>query len=507
MNKSPLSAPVSPIVLDIQGMRCAGCVGAVETALRGVEGVAQAEVNFAERTARVFGTAPVERLVQAVTHAGYQATEVIDEAQAEQDRNAVEEVQYRKLLRQSWFALGSAILAIGASLPGMLGAANHALAHETSHWLAMLTLAVMGYSGPQFFRGALNALRARHFTMDTLIALGMTAAWGYSALATYLPGLFPSGTTEPFWDVIPVVIGLVVLGQALEMRARGRASEAIRRLVGLKPDTACVIRDGQEQVIPLAQVRIDDTLRVRPGEKIAVDGVVIEGQSSIDAAMLTGEPLPVEVSAGAEVTGGTINRTGTFLYRATHIGQDTVLARIIAMVRQAQGAKPAIGRVADRIAGVFVPVVLIIAVVAFTMWMLVGPEPRLNYAMVVAVSVLVIACPCALGLATPMAVMMGVGKAAEYGILIRNGDALQQAGQLSCIVLDKTGTVTQGKPSVTDIVTLPGHMTNDLLTLAAALEAGSEHPLAEAVVTAAKARSLEIPPVTGFSAVPGHGVR
>ena len=507
MNKSLHSAPISPIVLDIQGMRCAGCVGAVETALRGVEGVAQAEVNFAERTARVFGTAPVERLVQAVTHAGYQATEVIDEAQAEQDRNAAEEIQYRKLLRQSWFALGSAILAIGASLPGMLGAANHALAHETSHWLAMLTLAVMGYSGPQFFRGALNALRARHFTMDTLIALGMTAAWGYSALATYLPGLFPSGTTEPFWDVIPVVIGLVVLGQALEMRARGRASEAIRRLVGLKPDTACVIRDGQEQVIPLAQVRIDDTLRVRPGEKIAVDGVVIEGKSSIDAAMLTGEPLPVEVSAGAEVTGGTINRTGTFLYRATHIGQDTVLARIIAMVRQAQGAKPAIGRVADRIAGVFVPVVLIIAVVAFTMWMLVGPEPRLNYAMVVAVSVLVIACPCALGLATPMAVMMGVGKAAEYGILIRNGDALQQAGQLSCIVLDKTGTVTQGKPSVTDIVTLPGHMTNDLLTLAAALEAGSEHPLAEAVVTAAKARSLEIPPVTGFSAVPGHGVR
>ncbi len=507
MNKSPATSPASPLILDIRGMRCAGCVNAVESALRGVTGVEQAEVNFAERTARVVGTASVEALTLAVQQAGFEATELIDEAQAEQDRNAAEAVQYRKLLRQSWFALGSAVLALGASLPGMLGVASHTLNHETSHWLAMLTLAVMGYSGPQFFRGALNAWRGRHATMDTLIALGMTAAWGYSALATYLPGLFPTGTAEPFWDVIPVVIGLVVMGQALEMRARGRASEAIRRLVGLKPDTACVIRDGQEFVIPLAQVRMDDTLRVRPGEKIAVDGIVLDGESSIDAAMLTGEPLPVEVSAGSEVTGGTINRSGTFLYRATRVGKDTVLARIIAMVRQAQGAKPAIGRVADRIAGVFVPVVLVIAFLAFTVWMLYGPEPRLNYAMVVAVSVLVIACPCALGLATPMAVMMGVGKAAEFGILIRNGDALQQAGQLTCIVLDKTGTVTQGKPDVTAIIPAPGVDADTLLALAAGLEAGSEHPLAEAIVAAAKSRGLATSPADTFTAEAGHGVR
>ncbi|MEZ0238296.1 MAG: heavy metal translocating P-type ATPase [Methylophilaceae bacterium] len=493
--------------LAIDGMRCAGCVAGVETALRGVPGVAEVNVNFAARTADVRGEAQVPALIAAVSKAGYRASEIIDEEAAESEKEAAELAHYRVLMRKSQFALAVAVPALAFGFPAMLGGnMPHALMQWGSPALAVLTLTVMLYSGPQFFIGAWKSLRNHTATMDTLIALGMAAAWGYSLTVTVAPRLFPAGTAEPFWDVIAVVIGLVVLGQALEMRARGRTSEAVKRLIGLKPKTARVVRDGQEIDIPLAEVRVNDTLRVRPGEKIPVDGELIEGHSLVDESMLTGEPMPVEKNVGAEVSGGTLNKSGTFLFRATRVGKDTALSRIVEMVRQAQGAKPAIGRMADTVSAWFVPAVLIVAVTTFVVWFDFGPEPRLNFAMIAAVTVLVIACPCALGLATPMSVMVGVGKAAEHGILIRNGDALQQAGQLTTVVLDKTGTVTMGKPAVTALIPAAGHDADGLLRLAASLEAGSEHPLAEAVLNAAKERGLALAPVQNFQAVAGHGV-
>jgi len=493
--------------LAIDGMRCAGCVAGVETALRGVPGVSEVNVNFAARTADVRGEAQTSELIAAVSNAGYRASEIIDEEAAESEKEAAEHAHYRVLMRKSRFALAVAIPALAFGFPAMLGGyMPHAMMQWGSPLLAVLTLAVMLYSGPQFFVGAWKSLRNHTATMDTLIALGMAAAWGYSLTVTVAPQLFPAGTAEPFWDVITVVIGLVVLGQALEMRARGRTSEAVKRLIGLKPKTARVVRDGQEIDIPLADVRVNDTLRVRPGEKIPVDGELIEGHSLVDESMLTGEPMPIEKTVGAEVAGGTLNKSGTFLFRATRVGKDTALSRIVEMVRQAQGAKPAIGRLADIVSAWFVPTVLIIAVTAFIVWFDFGPEPQLNFAMIAAVTVLVIACPCALGLATPMSVMVGVGKAAEHGILIRNGDALQQAGQLTTVVLDKTGTVTMGKPAVTALILATGHDTDGLLRLAASLETGSEHPLAEAVLNAAKEHGLTPLPVRNFQAVAGHGV-
>jgi Cu+-exporting ATPase len=497
----------NPLRLAIEGMRCAGCVTGVETALRGVPGVAEAHVNFADRTADVRGDVETAALISAVEKAGYRASEIVDEEAAESDKQAAELAHYKVLLRKSGFALAVAVPALAFGFPAMLGGAMpHAWMQWASPALALLTLAVMLYSGPQFFVGAWKSLRNHTATMDTLIALGMAAAWGYSMTVTIAPQLFPAGTAEPFWDVIAVVIGLVVLGQALEMRARGRTSEAVQRLIGLRPKTARVVRDGQEIDVPLAEVRVGDTLRVRPGEKIAVDGKVIEGHSLVDESMLTGEPMPVEKKTDAEVAGGTLNKSGTFLFVATRVGKDTALSRIVEMVRQAQGAKPAIGRLADKVSAWFVPTVLIIAVIAFVAWFDFGPEPHLNFAMVAAVTVLVIACPCALGLATPMSVMVGVGKAAEHGILIRNGDALQQAGQLTTVVLDKTGTVTLGKPAVTALVPTNNWDEAALLRIAASLEAGSEHPLAEAVLAAAKERGATLAPVQGFQAVAGHGV-
>jgi Cu+-exporting ATPase len=300
---------------------------------------------------------------------------------------------------------------------------------------------------------------------------------------------------------------LINFGSALEMRARGKTSEAIKRLIGLQPKTARVVRDGQEQDAPIEDVGLDETLRVRPGEKIPVDGMIIDGHSTVDESMLTGEPLPVTKQIGDEVVGGTLNKSGTFLFQAKRIGKDTALARIIELVRRAQNSKPAIGRLADRISGIFVPTVLIIAVVTFMIWFDVGPEPRLSYTLVATMTVLIIACPCALGLATPISIMVGVGKAAEYGILIRNGEALQQAGKLTTVVLDKTGTVTEGQPTVTALELARGWDEQRLLTVAASVEAGSEHPLAQAVVEAARGRGISPAQAADFEAVAGHGVQ
>ena len=343
--------------------------------------------------------------------------------------------------------------------------------------------------------------------MDTLIALGTGMAWLYSTAIVIYPDLVPLLARHVYFEAAVIIIGLINFGSALEMRARGKTSEAIQRLIGLQPKTARVIRDGKEKDIPIDQVGLDDTIRVRPGEKIPVDGIIFEGHSSVDESMLTGEPMPVQKNIGSEVVGGTINKSGSFLYQAKRVGKNTTLAHIIEMVRRAQNAKPAIGRLADRIAAVFVPTVLIIAVITLLAWYNFGPEPKASYVLVATVTVLIIACPCALGLATPISIMVGVGKAAEFGVLIRNGDALQRVGQLTTIVLDKTGTITKGKPAVTTVLPAKGWSEDQLLQLAASVEVGSEHPLAEAIVNAAHEQNIPLKSHHEFDSVAGHGVR
>ena len=342
--------------------------------------------------------------------------------------------------------------------------------------------------------------------MDTLIALGTGTAWIYSMVVVFAPDAVPLMARHVYFEATAMIIGLIDLGLALEIKARGRTSEAIKRLIGLQPKNARVIRDGEEIDIPIEDVALDDQLRIRPGEKIPVDGIVIEGSTSVDESMLTGEPMPVEKAAGDEVVAGTINKSGTVIFKAIRVGKDTALAQIIEMVKRAQNSKPSIGRLADVISGYFVPVVMIIAILSALAWLNFGPAPAVAFAIVSATTVLIIACPCALGLATPMSVMVGVGKAAEAGVLIRNGEALQTASQISAMILDKTGTITEGSPQVTEIQLTGDHKEEDILRLAASLESGSEHPLALSIVESAKAQGFTLSKVTNFNAIAGHGV-
>ncbi len=500
------SGPEQQIRLSISGMSCAGCVAAAEEALKSVPGVTGASVNFAEHTAIVSGAASVAELIAAVTQAGYGAAELRG-ADDETEKEAAEQAHYHRLLRNTVVAglVGLPLFVGGMSgLLPPLGTLGGRL-----FWLmiGLATLAVLIYAGGHFFTGAWKSFRNHNANMDTLIALGTGSAWCYSMAVVLFPDSVPSLAQHAYFEAAAIIIALINLGSALEVRARGKTSEAIKRLIHLQPRTARVVRNGQELDLPIDQIGLDETLRVRPGERIAVDGVIIEGYSSVDESMLTGEPLPVKKQAGDEVTGGTINKTGTFLFQACRIGKDTVLARIIEMVRQAQSSKPAIGRLVDKVASVFVPVVLIIAVVTFLAWYNLGPEPWAGFALVTTMTVLIIACPCALGLATPMSIMVGVGKAAEYGVLIRNGDALQQAGKLTTVILDKTGTVTEGKPGVTALLPVSGLDETYLLQMAAGVEAGSEHPLAQAVLDAASERNITVPQASDFEAVTGRGVR
>ncbi len=492
--------------LSISGMSCAGCVAAAEEALRAVPGVREASVNFADHTATVTGSADAGQLIAAVGRAGYGAT-VLRGADDMEEREAAERAHYHRLLRNTAVA---AALGVPLFLGGMLGLLPPL---DTPGgrilWLliGVATLGVLIHAGGHFFTGAWSSFLNHNANMDTLIALGTGSAWCYSMAVVLFPDLVPSLARHAYFEAAVIIIALINLGSALEMRARGKTSEAIKRLIHLQPPTARVIRDGRELDLPIEQIVLDDTLRVRPGERIAVDGEVIDGSSTVDESMLTGEPRPVSKGVGDQVTAGTVNRTGTFLFQARRIGSDTVLARIIEMVRQAQSSKPAIGRLVDRVAAVFVPVVLIVAVLTFLAWFNFGPEPWAGFALVTTMTVLIIACPCALGLATPMSIMVGVGKAAEHGVLIRNGDALQQAGRVTTVVLDKTGTVTEGRPAVTALLPLGERDELELLRTAAALESGSEHPLAQAILDAARERGLELPPASGFAAVAGHGVR
>ncbi len=492
--------------LSVGGMSCAGCVAAVEDALRGVPGVAEASVNFAEHTASVSGAVAVGDLIAAVTKAGYQAAELRG-AEDESEKEAAEAEHYRRLLRRAGVA---GLLAFPLLIGGWAGwwPALDADAGQM-FWIpvGLATLAVLVYSGGHFYTGAWKAFWVHNANMDTLIVLGTGAAWVSSMAVALFPEVVPSLARHAYFEAAAVIIALINFGSALEMRARGKASEAIKRLIGLQPRTARVIRDGQERDVAIEAVGLDETLRARPGERIAVDGVVIEGRSNVDESMLSGEPLPVAKTVGDEVSAGTMNTSGSFLYRSRRIGRDTVLAHIIEMVRQAQASKPPIGRLVDRVAAVFVPAVMIVAVITFLAWYDLGPEPRISFALVATMTVLIIACPCALGLATPISIMVGVGKAAEFGALIHNGDALQQAGRLTTVVLDKTGTVTEGRPTVTRIGALGDWSESDLLGLAAGVELGSEHPLAEAVVAAARERGVEPVSVDGFQAEAGQGVR
>lgn len=495
--------------LLIEGAKCASCVSKIETALQKVPGVQNASMNLAQRSASIDGDAAAEDLVCAIEQAGYKATVVQSENEADllSESEQVDAKNYRARLRDMTIAL-----ALGAPLMlyGMLG--GEMMIHTPQQqigWLVVgvLTLAVLAFPGRHFFVGAWKSVQNRTATMDTLIALGTGTAWLYSMLVAAFPQFFPEQSRHIYFEASAMIIGLINLGLALEIKARGRTSQAIKRLIGLQVKTARVIRNGNEIDIPLALVQVNDQVRVRPGEKIPVDGTVTEGHSSIDESMLTGEPMPVEKAVGAEVAAGTLNKTGTLVFTATRVGKDTALARIIDMVKRAQSSKPAIAKLADSIASVFVPVVILIAIASAIAWFIFGPQPALSFALVSATTVLIIACPCALGLATPMSIMVGVGKAAEHGILIRNGDALQTAAKLDVMVLDKTGTITQGKPRVTAIHATGNANENTLLQLAASLEAGSEHALAQALTDTAQEKNLPLLPVENFAAIPGQGVR
>ena len=492
--------------LSVAGMSCAGCVANVEKTLQSVPGVDEAVVNFAEHTAEVSGQVEVRTLIEAIAKAGYEAAELRDDAD-ETEKEAAELNYYQNLLRKAGaaFLLGIPlfVLGMGGFLPTLETGGGQAV------WfvIGLLTLFVMVYAASHIYISAWKLLKHGQSNMDTLIALGTGTAWLYSMIVTLLPDSVPSLAQHAYFEAAVIIIALVNFGSALEMRARGKTSEAIKHLIGLRPKTAMVVRDGKELELPISQIGLDETLRVRPGERLAVDGIVVEGQSNVDESMLTGEPTPVTKQKGDEVIAGTINTQGTFLYRSRRIGSDTVLAQIIEMVRHAQSSKPAIGRLVDKVASVFVPVVILVSVLTFILWYQFAPEQELAYALVTAMTVLIIACPCALGLATPISIMVAVGRAAEQGILIRNSEALQQAGKLTTIVLDKTGTITQGSPTVTQIYAANGWTEEQVLQVAASLEKNSEHPLAAAVVDAATKQNIELLDTNEFEAITGQGVK
>ena len=491
--------------LSILGMRCAGCVSAIEGALTGIKGVTAVSVNFADHSAIVIGNADPEVLIQAVIEAGFDAAimEGFEDPVAQEEQ---ELQRYRLLMKK-------------AGVAGVFGAflmfAEHFswlpdIGTKTGQWIwpeiALITLSILIYSGWHFYSGAMKSLLLGQATMDTLIALGTGSAWLYSCIVLDYSETLPALAKHAYFEAAVVILAFINLGTGLETMARGKTSGAIRQLIGLQPRTARVIRDGLELDVPIAEVGLGETLRVRPGEKIPVDGVLLEGHSTLDEAMLTGEPLPVEKSVGSEVVAGTINQTGSFLFKATRIGRDTALAQIIKSVKQAQSSKPEIARLADKISGIFVPVVVAISVLTFFVWLIFGPEPSLGYAFVTSMTVLVIACPCALGLATPISVMVAVGRAAQSGILIRKGDALQTAGKLTCLILDKTGTVTEGKPIVSTIEVIGNEQEDYVLQIAASIESGSEHPLAAAILLAAANKQLKLDKVDQFEAIAGLGV-
>ncbi|HSB04328.1 MAG TPA: heavy metal translocating P-type ATPase [Thermodesulfobacteriota bacterium] len=503
-------ARVEKILLPIRGMSCASCVNKVEKALRSIKGVTQVSVNFATERASVEylpGEVTLGDLKGAVQNAGYEVLEVEEEDLVEKERLARE----ADLSRLKWKFIVGLILLLpilflmyGASFLERMG-----LPRGTNFFIQfLLATPVQFWVGRQFYAGFWKAAKNKTSDMNTLIAIGTSAAYIYSLIVTFVPHwiMVKGLMVDVYFDTSAAIIVLILLGRFLEARAKGRTSEAIKKLMGLQPKTARVIRDGQEMDISLKEVIPGDIVIVRPGEKIPVDGIVREGYSSIDESMVTGESLPVEKRVGDKVIGATINKTGTFQFEATRVGRDTVLAQIIRLVQEAQGSKPPIARMVDVIASYFVPGVILVAIVTFLIWYFFGPHPSLTYAFLNFVAVLIIACPCSLGLATPTSIMVGTGKGAENGILIRGAEALETAHQLNTIVLDKTGTLTKGEPSVTDIVESGRAGRQEVLMMAASAERGSEHSLGEAIVRKAKEEGLSLLDAKGFQAIAGHGI-
>jgi Cu+-exporting ATPase len=491
----------------IEGANCGSCVAKIEKALKNVAGTQRVEMNFADRTVHVEGSAQEDDLIKAVADIGYKAKLMSSESDQDalDEKIKADDAHYKTLMRNMMLALG-----VGAPLMvyGLIFDMTVSTNIQRIAWfiVGIMTLGVMAVSGKQFYNGAWQSFKNHTANMDTLIALGTGTAWLYSMVVVIAPSVLPEVARHVYFEASAMIIGLISLGLAFEVKARGRTTEAIKRLIGLQPKTARVVRDGQEQDVEISQVVKNDKVRVRPGEKISVDGEVLEGDSRVDESMLTGEPMPVIKNPGDTVVAGSINKAGTLLFKATHIGSETTLANIINMVKRAQNSKPSIGRLADVISGVFVPTVMIIAVLAGLGWLNFGPEPTIAYAVVAVTTVLIIACPCALGLATPMSIMVGIGKAAESGVLIRNGEALQTTAKITTMILDKTGTITQGTPSVTDVITFNNSDKNTVMQLAASLENGSEHPLAEAIVNFAKNEGIALSKVTDFEAITGKGV-
>ncbi|MCI1898438.1 MAG: copper-exporting P-type ATPase CopA [Enterobacter sp.] len=488
--------------LLINGMSCASCVSRVQNALQAVPGVSQARVNLAERTALVMGSASASELVRAVEKAGYGAEAIEDdiERRERQQENAIATMK-----RFRWQAIVALLVGIPVMVWGMLGDNMMVTDENRTLWLVIgvITLGVMVFAGGHFYTSAWKSLKNRTATMDTLVALGTGAAWLYSMSVNVWPQWFPMEARHLYYEASAMIIGLINLGHMLEARARQRSSKALERLLDLTPPSARVVTDDGEKTLPLAEVQPGMTLRLTTGDRVPVDGEITQGEAWLDEAMLTGEPVPQQKSAGDAVHAGTVVQDGSVLFRASAVGSHTTLSRIIRMVRQAQSSKPEIGQLADKISAIFVPVVVGIALFSAAIWYFFGPAPQIVYTLVIATTVLIIACPCALGLATPMSIISGVGRAAEFGVLVRDADALQRASTLDTLVFDKTGTLTEGKPQVVAVKTV-GLTEAEAVRLAAALEQGSSHPLARAIIE--KASSAALPQVSHFRTLRGLGV-
>ncbi|NNF73035.1 MAG: copper-translocating P-type ATPase, partial [Rhodobacteraceae bacterium] len=506
-------ARTSRVTLNIASMSCASCVGRVDKALADVPGVLSVTVNLAAETAVVEfleGAVATADLMAATAAIGYPAE--VAEANASQSRVERKAEEADKLRRNVLFSaaltLPVFVLEMGAHLiPAFHMVIENSIGTQTS-WVIQFVLATIVLFGPgrHFFLKGIPALLRGAPDMNSLVAVGTGAAWTYSVVATFLPGLLPEGVRAVYFEAAAVIVVLILIGRWLEARAKGRTGAAIQALLGLQARTARVLRDGETVEVDVDQLGVGDTILVRPGERIPVDGEVVDGTSNVDESMITGEPVPVTKAAGETVTGGTVNGTGSLTFRASRVGSDTTLAQIIRMVEEAQGAKLPIQGLVDRVTLWFVPAVMALAALTVLVWLLVGPDPALTFALVAGVSVLIIACPCAMGLATPTSIMVGTGRAAEMGVLFRKGDALQELSTVNVIALDKTGTVTEGQPTLTDVVVAEGFDRETVLGLIAAVEEQSEHPIAEAIVRSARSEGIAVLSTSGFRSVTGYGV-
>lgn len=503
----------APIVLSIEGMSCASCVARVEKALKTVPGVTQAAVNLATERAQIHGSAATETLIEAIATAGYTAQPIsIDSTDNEitnQRKDAERTALKRNLLIASVLTLPVFALEMGAHvIPGVQELIVRTIGTQTNWYLQfVLTTLILAFPGFRFYQLGIPALFRLAPDMNSLVAVGTLAAYGYSVVATFASQLLPTGTVNVYYEAAAVIVTLILLGRYLEARAKGRSSEAIKRLVGLQAKTARVQRDGTLRDIPIVDVLTNDLIEVRPGERIPVDGDVIQGNSYVDESMITGEPVPVAKTVGSKLVGGTVNQKGALSLRATAVGSDTVLSQIIRMVEQAQGSKLPIQALVDKVTMWFVPAVMAAALLTFIIWLTFGPSPALTFALVNAVAVLIIACPCAMGLATPTSIMVGTGRGAELGVLFRKGEALQLLKNAKVVAVDKTGTLTEGRPTLTDLDIADGFKRHDVLGKIAAVEAKSEHPIARAIVEAANNEAIPIPDITDFESLTGFGVK